>query len=359
MTDTVAVHIDGKQFQYWSRLSITRSIDTFSTIEFSAPFEAERFEFRDTFRPFTFKPLTATLDGETFFTGTMVGIEPDEDEEKSEVAVSGYSLPGVLGDCNVPERALPLEFKKQRFRDILDTLCGVFGLGLDVRVDTGPPFEKVALEVDDKPLKVLADLAKQRSLVLSDTSDGHVLCWRSVTDGAPVAEFSGQPLQNIKPEYNAQEYFSEVTGYTPPRRKRKGSKFTAPNPWLRERLRPMSFKMDDTEKGDAVTACQARLGRMFANMMSLTVSNIPTWRDPQGKVWSPNTIVTVHQPNAMIYAPTRFLVRDVTLVQDADKQTAELNLVLPGAFSGEIPRRLPWDEPQNPDDPLSAYEATL
>jgi prophage tail gpP-like protein len=228
-----------------------------------------------------------------------------------------------------------------------------------VRGDTGAPFEKVALEVDDKPLQVLIDLAKQRGLVLSDTSNGLLLCWQSITDGVPVANFSGQPLKSINPKYNAQEYFSEVTGYAPPRRRKPGDKYTAQNPWLRDRMRPMSFKMDDTETGDAPTGCNARLGRMFANMMGLTISDIPTWRDPQGAVWSPNTMVTVHAPEAMIYAPTKFLVRDVTLVEDAEIQTAELNLVLPGAFSGEIPARLPWDEPTNPDDPLAAYEATL
>jgi len=363
----VSILIDGKDFAFWSDVEISLSIDSFATCKFRAPFEAERFEFRDTFRPFTFKPLQVLLQGERLFTGTMVSVDPEESEDSSDVSVEGYALPAVLGDCMMPASALPLEFKNSTLKDIATQICEAFSLLTDVREDTGPPFEKVAFEVDSKPLNVLADLAKQRNLVISNTSLGELLLWKSVTSAKPVANFdvrqgaqrTGYPIPKIKPSYSAQDYFSEVTGFVPARRRKEGSHWTGRNPWLNSRLRPMSFKMDDTEKGDAEGAVKARIGRMFANMMTVDVQDIPSWRDPQGSLFKPNTLVTVTAPNAMIYNPTKFLVREVRFRQSESTETADLKLVLPGAFSGEIPAQLPWNEVRDENDPLTTFEAVI
>lgn len=83
---------------------------------------------------------------------------------------------------------------------------------------------------------------------------------------------------------------------------------------------------------------------MFGNMVSYVVEGIPTWRDPKGNLWRPNTTITLKAPEAMIYRETEFLIRNVTLRQDAQSKTATLGLVLPGAFSGETPSRLPFEE---------------
>ena len=40
-----------------------------------------------------------------------------------------------------------------------------------------------------------------------------------------------------------------------------------------------------------------------------------------------------------------FLIRDVFLKENASEKTASLGVVLPGAFSGQAPARLPWEEP--------------
>jgi prophage tail gpP-like protein len=82
---------------------------------------------------------------------------------------------------------------------------------------------------------------------------------------------------------------------------------------------------------------------MFASMAAYTVENLPTWRDPRGQLWAPNTTLRLIAPSAMIYTEQEFLIRDVVLRQDDESLTASLGLALPGAFSGETPESLPWD----------------
>jgi len=349
--EPVSVVIDGTKFEHWQSVTVTRSVDTFSTVTLTAPFDPSRKEFREVFRPFSFKPLKVLIKGKALFTGSLVGVHPRIDPNARTVEVTGYSLPGVLQDCTAPGKTVPHEFKKLGLRAIIEQLCQPFGLAVKIGPGSseGSRFDKVKLEEGQVLFEFFTELAKQRNLVISDTAEGAVLCWRSVEAGNPVGIFvEGEaPLSTVSAEFNPQDYFSEITGFCSAKRGRKGSKHTEQNPWL-TRLRPMSFKLDDTEKGDAPEATRAKLGRMFANVAAYTLSDLPTWRDPNGDLWEPNTTLKLTAPSVMIYRRTELLVRNVTLVQDADKETATLDLVLPGAFSGEPPGLtsfLPWEEP--------------
>lgn len=345
MTERVSLRVDEREFAHWSEVEIKTSIDSFSTVTFSAPFDPEHAEIREVFRPFTFKDLTCYTGDELDFTGTMVGVDPESESEKSTVTATAYALPGVLGDCNALPSSVPLEFHKVGLKALATTLAKQFSIDVDFRGDQGAVFDKTRLEVDTKIMELLIKLGKDRNLVWSNTPRGDLLCWRSVSVGDPVATFtdSQQPITKIKANFSPQDYFSEVTGWPSTKRGRTGGKATVQNPWL-AKLRPMNFKLDNNEKADAHEATRAKLGRMFANMAAFTVGPIPTWRDPQGNLWRENTTVVVTAPKAMIYRPTELLIRTVTRNQDANSETATLECCLPGAFSGDIPDQLPWNE---------------
>ena len=197
MTEVVAVAIEGKRFANWHSLSLTFGLDVVATIALSAPFEPDRLEFRELFRPFAFTPITVEVGGARQFTGTMVDVAPNFDAESTEVEVSGYALPGVLGDCDPPASALPFEWKDVGLKTIAESVCAPFGLGVDFRLTEDPPFEKVALDpfeeikkgrgskaIDEsgKPWEFLGKLTKQRNAVLSSTADGKLLIWQAGAD---------------------------------------------------------------------------------------------------------------------------------------------------------------------------------
>lgn len=338
----------GNFFGYWNDLEITLSIDSYSQASFRTPFEPTREEFRRLFRPFSFRPMKVMHELQPFFTGTLVDVRPNLEPNGRTLEVSGYALPGVLNDCTTPAPTSekPLEFKNLGLRAICTKLCAPFNIGVEFRADEGAPFEKVKIEVDKEIHPFLVELAQQRNLVLSDTRDGKLLCWKSVAVGEPRARFvSGKPpITSIAASFSPQDYFSELTGFAQKKRGKKPARSTLLNPWLRDILRPNSFKLDDTERGDAPEATRAKMARIFGKMASYQV-DVPGWRDQQKRLWEPNTTVTLLAPEAMCYRETELLVREVTLSQNAESETASLNLVLPGAYSGVLPEVLPWDEP--------------
>ena len=134
-----------------------------------------------------------------------------------------------------------------------------------------------------------------------------------------------------------------MTGFEPVDPILGGSKHTVKNDRLKGVLRPFNFEAPDTTSGDIKLAVQAKTGRMFGNLATYTIE-VDTWRDPQGERWKPNTTITLTAPGAMVYNEYEFIIRTVEFNRDSKTKTAALNVVIPGAFSGEIPETLPWDE---------------
>lgn len=342
--DDVALLINGREFAFWSELELHLSLDSYSQLSFRAPFEPARSEFRETFEPFSYKPLQVTLGGKPLFNGTLIGVNPKTDADSRTVEVTGYSLPGVLHDCDAPGVSLPIVFRKMDLRAITKKLTEPFGIGVEFRDPPGSPFDLVRLACNESIQKFLANLAYQRGLVISNTEFGDVLFWRTIAPGKPVVTFAEgtPPVTDVEARFNAQDYFSEITGYAKGSRRRRGAKYTLQNPWLRSPLRCKSFTLEDTERGDAPDATRAKAGRMFGNMVTYTVSDLPTWRDPHDALWAPNTTLLLTAPGAMVYEQTELCVRRVALKQSAERRSATLELVLPGSFSGEVPASLPW-----------------
>lgn len=340
--DEVAVTIDGERFRFWEQIQIRRAIDAPDSIQFGAPFEPDLPGFRETFRPASFKPLAVTVGGEPLFTGALVGVDPLLGRPRV-ISVTGYSKPGVLGDCTPPASAYPLEFNGQGLREIAATLAAPFGVSVVFLADQGDIFERVAIEAGQKITDFLADLAKQRKLVMSSTTAGELLFWSSVANGQPVANLSQgvSPLVSVEPTFNPQEYFSSITALELVQVGTEGAQFTVKNPHAGPVVRPLTFKAPDSV-GTGKTAAEAKIGRMFGNLVSYAAS-VSTWRDPDGNLWAPNTTLTLLAPGAMVYTEYELLIRAVDFFKNATEKTAVLELVLPGSFSGEIPETLPWD----------------
>lgn len=343
--DEVAILIDGDRFRFWDSVRITRSLDAMDTVEFGAPFDHTVAGMREAFRPFSYKTVAITVGGDLLFTGTMVAVNPVIDNAARTVAVSCYSTPGVLNDCTPPASAFPLEFNGQALNDIATAMADPFGLTVDFQGDAGAVFERVASDPGKKVLSFLTELAQQRKLIIASTERGALLIWAPAAVGSPVARLrqGESPVLSVTPTFSPQEYYSHITGIEPVIIGLAGSQYTVKNPRLQGAVRPLTFNAQDTEGADLKTAVEAKAGRMFGNMVAYSV-RVATWRDPNGNLWAPNTTVKLSAPDAMVYGDYEFLIRSVQFERERAAYSATLDLVIPGAFNGEIPGAMPWDD---------------
>jgi prophage tail gpP-like protein/phage tail protein X len=342
----LALLINGQRFRYWTDVSIKRSIDSMDTLSLSAPFDpGDRF-FRATFKPFSFLPVSVNVGGSPLFAGTMLTVDPDVGAESRTVSAGCYSSPAVLGDCTAPASAYPLEWNDVGLRIIATAVAAPFGVPVVFDADEGAVFKRVALKPGEKILPFLVKLAQQRGLLVSSTEQGALSFKKSTRAGRPVARLveGASPLVDVSPTFNPQEYYSEITGIEPVLIGLKGGQTTVRNPRLRTSVRPFTFEASDTINADLNAACQAKAARMFANTVHYACT-VATWRDSSGRLWEPNTLVSLDAPGAMVYGAYEFLVRSVTLTRTSDGgDVATLGLTIPGAFNSELPDRLPWGE---------------
>src|SRR5690606_35568970 len=193
------------------------------------------------------------------------------------------------------------EFGGLRLREIISVIAGRFELETDIREDLGDRIKKVAIDVDRTPLEFLIELLKRRNAVLSDTPTGQLLSWRSAPTGSPIARWDANSSPTVKASFNAQEYCSEITGFTPAKRRKRGSDFAVGGPFLTTVKRPRWFRLDDSEAGEAPGAVKAKLGRLFAIMASYTIEDIPSIKSPDGNLLESNKTDKITAPIAMIY----------------------------------------------------------
>lgn len=344
--DETTLLIDGKRFRFWDKIRIFQQMDSISIVEFSAPFDSTLQDFKNIFKPFSYKAAVVSVGGFPIFTGAMISVLPVVENNQKLINVSCYSKPGVLNDCTAPASLYPLEFKNQGLREISKKLAGPFGVNVIFEDNKDPPFEPtVACDTDKKILPFLAGLAKQRGLIMSNDSRGNLIIHKSVSTRNPVSKLEQgfSPLLSIAPSFDPQQYYSHITGIDPVSVGLDGSQYTVKNPHIEGVLRPLTFVAPDTEGSNLKSAVEAKMGRMFGNLVSYNIK-VSTWRDSNGELWHDNTTILLLAPDAMIYNQYEFTIRTVVFESDEGVKTATLNLVIPESFADKIPESLPWDE---------------
>lgn len=344
----VSLIVDGEKFKGWTEINIRRSMDSFGVFSYKSLWLPENKEFREFFRPFSYKPVSIYDGAALIFNGTLMNVQPEVTPTSSTVVASGYSVPGVLNDCTPPVSSFPLERDNQDLQQIAIELLKPFGIPVEFENVPGSEFDREAIDPAQKILGYLTRLAQQRNLIITDTPNGACKFHQETAKGSPVAilDENDSSIITISPQFNSQNYYSHVSGqavtvFGKPDSDAGGA-YTVINPKLEGVLRPFTFKPNDAHAGDNKAIVESKAGRMFAGAVLYTIT-IPSWYTPDGKLWEPNTTLKIKAPHAMIYSLFEFLIKDVAYSRDKSRETVELSLVLPGSFKGVIPESMPWD----------------
>jgi len=351
MSDVITLVVEKSEFRFWSSFTITRSIETFDTFSFDAPFE-QNSAINEIIRPLQFKAGQIYIDDDLFSTIVLVNPLPTLGAEESSISVDGYAKPGILNDCSVKYTDYPLEFTNQTLEQIASKLCSFFDIGVEFRGTpasvgsfpapiSGAAFEKVKLEAGESPLSFLIKLAKKRAFLTSNTNDGKLLFWKASKSPVVTTLKQGHtPLISVDPDINPQEFYSEITCLSPAAFLKEAESVTIKNP-LVSISRPLVYIDDQELSGsDLQDAVKWKMGRMIANAIKYNIS-VQGLRNDRGEIWDRNTYINLTAPDAYCNNETTFLIDNLTLAK-SDSDITTMQLVLPEARLGGIPERLPW-----------------
>ena len=340
---SVVLNINGAQFDLWETIRVETSIDAIPTATFSSPFDGNDTKLREIFKPLQFKNVDIDVGKDRVFTGTLVASTPNMSESGTKVSASCYALPGVFVDCTTVAET-PMEWDDADLKTIAESLAEPFGIDVAFGADFGASFTRVRIKEDEKIMPFLSGLASQRGLVISSSPTGALYFLKESTSKTKVATLveGKSPLIKVTPSFDPQSFYSSITGISPTVAGLVGKPFTEKNNHLNDVIRPLTFISNNTSDADLSESVKSKAGRMFSSVVTYSVE-VASWRDESGELWWPNTFISVNSPSAMIYSESTFLIRSVILNKTSSKETATLNLILPGSFAGKIPEKMPWD----------------
>jgi len=155
MPSDVQIEIDGEYWDHWSTVTLTERADSIAQASLTCNFQPERKKFRDVFRPFSYHEMVLYVGGVVRFVGTIMSIEPQVTATSSEVSVSAYALPGVLGDVTATPDQFPTEYRNLKLDKLAKAICDPIGIKVVMGasspeildLDTG----KTILDIDVEP----------------------------------------------------------------------------------------------------------------------------------------------------------------------------------------------------------------
>lgn len=339
--DEVLIIINGQGLKFFDSFSIDFAYDKIANeFGFTAPFDPDKEEIRKAFKPI-FQPTNVYIGGELVIKGQS-SARPILQPGSNSVNVSGYGITGNLSKTTLTD---PFEFEAGRtYADIITDVARRFGLAVVIdplaREAANKPYEeRVVFSNIEKAGAKLTRLTKERGLILSSLP-GKLLVTKPNVEGKTVQAFvSGDESTTISitPEFNPDALSTSYIGYAPEvsfKTDDAGSE-TLPGikqPGIIQRIH--AIVAPEAGNINITDAIKGERGRSYAAWLRISIEAIG-WRDRDGNLYKPNTLVTARAPRAMIYDDLTLFVRSVRLNKVNNKKSASLDLILPEAFSGK------------------------
>ena len=334
----ISVGIGGRNLPKWDRLIITQNLTGVSTFSLAVVTGMS-----SQLKPFGYETIQVFGCGGLIFTGRCLTY--DTDTSGSLLQVTGYSLPGVLGDCTAPISAWPLEFDGMNIAQIARKLAKPFGIKI-ICDAPGAAFPLTDCKTGDKVLKYLDSLAGMRNLSLRTDAEGSLIIEKIVTDareGRINLTIGKPPLVKMSFSANGQALYSDIVGAEPMmyglgggRSRSKDPRVTVP--------RPLVYDIPATLDTKVETDATVRHARKYISAMGIKVS-IATWKTPQGDPWSVGKLVQITgSVGRLKFKDALFVVSQVVLSISSDTgATADLKLALPEIYEGKVPQGDVWE----------------
>jgi prophage tail gpP-like protein len=357
--------INKKSFINFVDFGIDSSLDAVaSTFHLSAFFNPENEEQLNIFKPLTFNKIEIFDDEDKLIlTGIILNHDFSAASATDLVQLSGYSLPGVIEDCNVPYSFYPLESIKMNLAEISRKLIKPFGLNLviDKRVqnDVNLVYTKSVCKPEDSIKEYLSKLCAQRNIIISHDTSGNLLFFRPNINAPSKVLFSEQNTTSMSLSVNGQGMHSKLTILRQPRMKKKEVTIdeideiddpenetmnpvkkkkkpkpqyfdTLKNPMIKT-FRPAVRKM--TEGEDMST--EAAVRNYMADELRNITFTIELNRWDSVRI---GDIVEIQSKGLFLKKKIRTIIESISMQRSSEEKKMIINAVLPESFTGTEPK---------------------
>lgn len=333
--------IANRKFDYFNQFSLQMRFDAVaSTFGFLAYFDPENEEHKTLLKPLRYQRAVVEHNNETLITGTILSHSFKDSATKSLVSISGYSVPGILEDCE-PPADVALESAGLNLKELAEKFLKPFNISFtwskSVEDKMNETYDTTECKATQKVKAYLAELAAQKNIILTHTSGGALLFTRAQADLKPVQHFErGAPGVDFSLSINGQAMHSDI-------RVVKQADITAGNAGdevIKNALvpvyRPHTVEQSSGTDIDTLTAAKNIRAEELKNIKLSITTNTDKWLNSE-KTIRPNMIISVTDPELFLYKKVNWFVESVKLDKTSEKDTAVIECVLPQVYNGNDP----------------------
>lgn len=307
-----------------------------SAFSFDAYFNTENDEHKKLLKPLRYTRCVVEHEGETLITGTLLNNTFKSAPQKQLTSLSGYSVTGVLEDCETFE---PLQSDGLTLKQVAEKLLKPFGISMviadAVKTKMDETFTVTTANEKQSVKSYLTELAAQKNIIISHTAGGSLLFTVANASQKPVLHFDGGiPGTEISIAINGQAMHSEIKVVAQADTESANTaENSVTNPFVSV-YRPKLIVQSSGTDNDTLQAAKNVRADELKNI-KLTISTDRWMID--GKVIKPNMVISVHNHELFLYNKTNWFVESVKLDGDSTKTTAVLECVLPEVYNGNEP----------------------
>jgi len=299
--------INNNTVQFFSSFHLDLNFDAVaSSFSFNVRFDPDNQIDTDLFKPLSFPRVEVwTDDDRLLLTGVIVNHNFTSSAIKNLVRISGYSLGGVLEDCNIPYTEYPLESLKRSLKDIASKLLGIFDLTMIIdksaQRDMDLQYEKTIASPGESIKGYLAKLAAQRNIVLSHNSKGDIIFFKPSFSASPVFSFNSSNAVTMALAVKVQGFQSKLWVLRQPSKRNQGlTPVDVLNNPLIGAFRPGVKVLSSGTDTDTAKAVKNAMSAQIKNV-SLTIS-LQDWFEV-----IPGDVINVKNDDLFLFEETKFV----------------------------------------------------
>lgn len=349
------VKINGHNINFFTAGSINLKLDSIaSTFSLACRFNPENDFHKEIFKPLSYHKIEIyNSKDKLIFTGTVLNHSFTADSGINLIAISGYSLSGILEDVTIPPSMYPLENTNLSLKQIAQKLCNAYGIGLiigsnagntnivaadvdpDSETESNITYKKTVASPSDTVKGYLSKLTSQRNILLSHDAKGNVVLFKPSDKMKPKYFFNSENSLSMSSDFNGQGLHSEINVIRQPSEENNGVSTvdSVKNPLI-GLYRPTTKVLSSGEDTDVSKAANNELSSELSNI-SLKVKLLGLFDDIK-----PGDIVNIHNHWIYSFAYSRYMVSSITLNFNENEEITELDLVLPETFTGKVPANI-------------------
>ncbi len=336
------IRVKNRKYDFFNGVTVNLKYDSIaSTFSFNAYFNPENNDQRELLHVAHYHTVKIEHENELLITGPILSSTFRSAKKKQLTGIAGYSLPGVLDDCNVPISLYPLQSDGLSLREITQKLIVPFNLEMVIDSSVSSLMNKVYSNstADEKQTikQYLTELASQRNIILSHTDDGKLLFTKAQTNKRPIIEIEpgGQPFTSMELAFNGQGMHSTITV----QKQADSDSGSAGQSEITNPFVPFTFrpKVISQSSGDDNDTSQAARNALSVELKNLKLTVVLDKWTIDNKIIRPNNIISVINPDVYLYTKTNWFIESVTLTGDNKSRIATLKCVLPPVYDQSTP----------------------